>query len=275
FFSILLVYLLFNYLLALTGINLQDANVVINYDLAWTPDVIIQRAGRIMRFWKEPRQVHIYAFVGVFEEDDPVLPYDASGVSRQLESLTARSNEAQEIVEIPILPEDEHQRITSLGIFSRVTLADLGELDATEVEDYSGGSPFLKHITAMIQNQQLVDNLRDDISSAKQYEGEHEIVYLLIRHQDEFEWLVFNVSLNQSEEWSNDKLFEAIACDADESVAVVDKETLETVAQSMRNDWCKRNSVRPNEVERICAMYLKPRNNEDSLNDLVRINAVA
>ena len=258
-----------------TGINLQDANVVINYDLAWTPDVIIQRAGRIMRFWKEPRQVHIYAFVGVFEEDDPVLPYDASGVSRQLESLTARSNEAQEIVEIPILPEDEHQRITSLGIFSRVTLADLGELDATEVEDYSGGSPFLKHITAMIQNQQLVDNLRDDISSAKQYEGEHEIVYLLIRHQDEFEWLVFNVSLNQSEEWSNDKLFEAIACDADESVAVVDKETLETVAQSMRNDWCKRNSVRPNEVERICAMYLKPRNNEDSLNDLVRINAVA
>ena len=258
-----------------TGINLQDANVVINYDLAWTPDVIIQRAGRILRFWKEPRQVHIYAIVGIFEEDDPILTYDASGVSRQLASLVARSNEAQEIVEIPILPENEHQRITSLGRFSRVTLADLGELDATEIEDYSGGSPFLKHITALIQNQQLADNLRDDINSAKLYEGEHEIVYLLIRYQDEYEWLVFNVSLNQPEEWSNDKLLEAIACDADESVAVVDKETLETVAQRMRKDWCKRNNVLASEVERICAMYLKPRNKEDSLNDLVNIKTIA
>ncbi len=257
-----------------TGINLQDANVVINYDLAWTPDVIIQRAGRIMRFWKEPRQVHIYAFVGVFEEDDPILTYEASGVSRQLASLTARSNEAQEIIEIPILPEDEHQRITSLGRFSRVTLEDLGELEATEVEDYSGGSPFLKHITALIQNQDLADALRDDINSAKLYDGEHEIIYLLIRHQGEFEWLVFNVSLNQLEEWSNDNLLEAIACNEDESVAVVDKEILETVAQSMRNDWCQRNNVHSSEVERICAMYLKPRMVEDNLNDLVRIDAV-
>jgi hypothetical protein len=227
-----------------------------------------------MRFWKEPRQVHIYAFVGVFEEDDPILSFEASGVSRQIASLTARSNEAQEIVEIPILPEDEHQRITSLGKFSRVTLEDLGELDATEVEDYSGGSPFLKHITALIQNQELADGLRDDINSAKLYDGEHEIVYLLIRHQDEFEWLVFNVSLDQFEEWSNDRLLEAIACNADESVAVIDKELLETVAQSMRNDWCKRNNVHSSEVERICAMYLKPRNREDNLNDLVKINAV-
>jgi hypothetical protein len=30
------------------GVNLQDACVAINYDLAWTPDVIIQRAGRIL-----------------------------------------------------------------------------------------------------------------------------------------------------------------------------------------------------------------------------------
>ena len=257
-----------------TGINLQDANVVINYDLAWTPDVIIQRAGRIMRFWEEPRQVHIYAFVGVFEEDDPILNYDASSVSKQLASLTARSREAQEIVEIPILPDDEHQRITSLGKYSRVTIADMDELDATKIEDYSGGSPFLIHITALIQNQDLADSLRDDINSAKLYDGEHEIVYLLIRHQDEFEWLVFNVSLNQLEEWSNDKLLEAIACNEDESVAVVDKEILETVAQSMRIDWCQRNNVHSSEVERICAMYLKPRIIEDNLDDLVKIDAV-
>ena len=45
------------------GINLQDASVLINYDLAWTPDVIIQRAGRIMRLWQAPRTIRIFAFV--------------------------------------------------------------------------------------------------------------------------------------------------------------------------------------------------------------------
>ncbi len=52
-----------------TGVNLQDASVVVNYDLAWTPDVLIQRAGRILRFWKPPRRVHFLIFVGNFQED--------------------------------------------------------------------------------------------------------------------------------------------------------------------------------------------------------------
>ena len=35
------------------GINLQDAPVVINYDLDWTPIDPVQRAGRILRPWQE------------------------------------------------------------------------------------------------------------------------------------------------------------------------------------------------------------------------------
>lgn len=255
-----------------TGINLQDANVVVNYDLAWTPDVIIQRAGRIMRFWKEPRQVYIYAFVGVFEYDDPILDYDASGVSRQLVSLTARSKEAQEIAEIPIFPDGERQHVTSLGDFNKVTLEDLGELEAREIEDYSGGSPFLEHITALIQNQELADSLRDDINSAKRYDGEHEIVYLLLRHEGEYQWLVFNVSLEQFEDWSNDTLLAAIACDETEQVAAIDKGKLEVVAQFMRNDWCRRNDVQSGDVERICVMYLKPRHLGDDLEGMITID---
>jgi hypothetical protein len=55
-----------------TGVNLQDASVVINYDLAWTPDVIIQRAGRILRFWHQPRRVDFIVFVGDFQDQNLV-----------------------------------------------------------------------------------------------------------------------------------------------------------------------------------------------------------
>ncbi len=42
------------------GVNMQDASVVINYDIDWTPIGPIQRAGRILRFWQSPRTVDLY-----------------------------------------------------------------------------------------------------------------------------------------------------------------------------------------------------------------------
>jgi len=49
------------------GENLQDARVVINVDLPWTPLKLIQRVGRVDRFSPEPRSVHVY---NLFPEGD-------------------------------------------------------------------------------------------------------------------------------------------------------------------------------------------------------------
>ncbi len=49
------------------GENLQDARVVINFDLPWTPLKLIQRVGRVDRFSPEPRSVHVY---NLFPEGD-------------------------------------------------------------------------------------------------------------------------------------------------------------------------------------------------------------
>jgi len=185
--------------------------------------------------------------------------------------LTARSREAQEIAEIPVFPQHERERVTSLGRFNKVTLEDLGELEAREIEDYSGGSPFLEHITALIQNQELADSLEDDINSAKLYDGQHEIAYLLIRYKNEYEWLIFNVSLQRFEQWSNDRLLSAIACGPDEDVATVDRAKFEEITQSMRIEWCNQRGVDSEDVERICAMFLKPRHLQDEIENLATI----
>lgn len=44
------------------GLNLQDANVVINYDLHWTPIKLIQRIGRIDRIGTEHDRIYVYNF---------------------------------------------------------------------------------------------------------------------------------------------------------------------------------------------------------------------
>ncbi len=45
------------------GLNLQDANYVVNYDIHWTPYKIIQRIGRIDRIGSEHEVVHIINFL--------------------------------------------------------------------------------------------------------------------------------------------------------------------------------------------------------------------
>ncbi|EDM81673.1 hypothetical protein PPSIR1_22189 [Plesiocystis pacifica SIR-1] len=45
------------------GVNLQDADTLINYDLHWNPTRLIQRAGRIDRLGSKHDEIHICGFV--------------------------------------------------------------------------------------------------------------------------------------------------------------------------------------------------------------------
>ncbi|MEO8083798.1 MAG: helicase-related protein [Ardenticatenales bacterium] len=90
------------------GVNLQDAATVISYDLAWTPIELTQRAGRILRLWREPRTVDIYAFVphlGVPTMDAGFRKLWA--VARRWERLVARHAMAARLGELPTLAGDE------------------------------------------------------------------------------------------------------------------------------------------------------------------------
>lgn len=49
------------------GENLQDAHVVINFDLPWTPLKLIQRVGRVDRFTPQPREIRVF---NLFPEGD-------------------------------------------------------------------------------------------------------------------------------------------------------------------------------------------------------------
>jgi Lhr-like helicase len=45
------------------GQNLQDSNVVVNFDLPWAIIRLIQRAGRVDRIGQRAEEIHCYSFL--------------------------------------------------------------------------------------------------------------------------------------------------------------------------------------------------------------------
>jgi len=97
------------------GVNLQDASAVIHYDIAWTPDTIIQRTGRILRFWPEPRMIHFYVFAGTYQLDIN-RKRESLKLPGRLDKLITRTKEAEKFSEIPSIPESTQRFETLRGL---------------------------------------------------------------------------------------------------------------------------------------------------------------
>ena len=241
------------------GVNLQDASVVISYDLAWTPDTIIQRAGRVLRLWKEPRLVSLYVFVGHFTKD-AVGQHRTKGVENRLRTLSNRSQQAQQFSELPVFSDEDEVAYNSLADLSNITIEDYGEADVTEIEEFTGVSGYLRHITELKQNQAYADAIPDDIFSAMAYDGDEHILYLLLRHKRTYYWMLYDIQRGLVREVKEDKLLNLICCTAETPLAEsIDPNVIEHHAQNCRTLWLEQQTeVDPVLVERICALYLVP-----------------
>lgn len=252
------------------GVNLQDATVVISYDLAWTADIIIQRAGRILRFWKEPRRVYLYVFVGDFREDAEGIS-KTKGVEKRLRELTRRSHQAEKFSELPVFTETESAEYISLSDLSSVTIADLGLADISQIEEFTGVSRFLKHITELNQNLDRAEAIPDDISSAMVYGGEVHQLYLLLRYKQDYHWMLYDIQSKTLSGPSEDRLLDLIQCTPDTPIANVAPGIIEEQAQQCRKLWARQNEVdQLDEVERICALYLLPQKDSAGFDSVLR-----
>lgn len=255
-----------------TGVNLQDASMVISYDLAWTPDVIIQRAGRVLRLWQEPRLVSLFVFVGDFQADLH-RKGETAKLEKRLRDLATRGENAQKFSEIPIIPTVDEARFESLGDLSKVEIEDLGKIDLSEIEEFPGQSSFLRHLTVLKQNMVQAKRLPDDIVSAKVYQGKKRKLFLLLKHEDLFYPILYDIDTETIESTTEDSLLDLIRCDPKTPTAEkADINFIDLQAQKCRNMWLENQSTRidGSKVERICAMYLLPNNEAISLGEFLQ-----
>jgi superfamily II DNA or RNA helicase len=100
------------------GMNLQDASVVINYDLHWNPTRLIQRIGRVDRLSREPRMVDVFNFLPARE-----IERDLNLEGR----LRSRINEIHRVIgeDSKILHPDEQLNEQALyAIYNRLELVE-------------------------------------------------------------------------------------------------------------------------------------------------------
>jgi hypothetical protein len=230
----------------------------ISYDIAWTPDNIIQRAGRILRFWITPRKVSLVVFVGQLRED--IERQRASQrVEERLRRLTARTRKAEKFSELPIMPDEDVREYITLGDLSSIMIEDLGLADITQVEEFTGVSPFSRHITELSQNISRAKNLPDDLSSALDFAERRPYLYLLLRYKRKYSWALYDIQERELRKIHEDRLLDMIQCTAETPVAEVDPNEIEVQAQVCKMAWAKAERIEdPASIERICALYLKP-----------------
>lgn len=143
------------------GQNLQDAHIVVNYDLPWAIIRLIQRAGRVDRIGQQARQIRCYSFV----------PHD--GVERILRLRSRVRQRLQENAEVIGTDEaffEDDQNDAALVDLYHENAAVLDGDDDGEIDLTSYAYQIWKNaVDAEPRLAQLIPNLPDVVYSSRQF----------------------------------------------------------------------------------------------------------
>lgn len=244
------------------GFNLQDASVLINFDLPWTILTLAQRMGRILRPWHTVREIQVYNLIPSTMMDERLH----IGL-RWNRRLMQRGAEHQSFADIPLLLESEkgHEAWDLLSLsstmndFSETTL-DLDEaIRFVENAEQLRTSSFLEDMSLLKEDdiRQLMA-LTAGFRSARSHRTRR--LYLLLRCRNRNFPVLFDERGNQIHMHS-DSVLQTIRSELDESVALLSglsPEEIENWPVRAVTSWCTQNGVSPSEVRIVCSMILWP-----------------
>lgn len=244
------------------GVSMQDASVVINYDIAWTAIEPIQRSGRILRFWHSPRTVQLYTFIPQITENKS-LGFELLNISQRWENLMERHGESRKLIDLPVLTTKTMQEIYMPDLASQRVVMESGNL-ILNVADDRDVSPFYKHTAQLQLNRDYAKTISNDIISAKTYSGDTPLIYVLLKHNDEYYWPVYDPKLQQLRTPKPVRLLDLIVSTENTETALVDPNEIEELSDACIRAWCAEHGVSEQEVIRECALYLKPESEDDN-----------
>lgn len=112
-----------------------------------------------------------------------------------------------------MLPDEDIIQLTTLGDLPSVTIENLGLADISQIEEFTGVSRFLKHITELNQNLAYARTIGDDVTSALDCEEDQPYVYLLLRYQRRYRWALYDIQRQELRSIQEDALLNMIQCD--------------------------------------------------------------
>ncbi|MBO1057761.1 MAG: DEAD/DEAH box helicase family protein [Dolichospermum sp. JUN01] len=251
------------------GVNMQDASVVVNYDIAWTPIEPIQRAGRILRLWDDFRTVRIYTFIPILIETTE-LQDEFVDIGKRWETLMQRHEESRQLTDMPVLTSD-HNQLINMPDFAPDTKVEKGTLNLQQADDKDVSS-YYQHTRKLHSYRDYAESLESDLVSALNYSGKSTLLYVLLKHQDDYKILLYNQEKEKLLFASPESILNLIECNPDSEPALVDIEKVEELADIAISKWCEQNNISEEDVSRECTLYLQPMNNENDMQKLLNNN---
>jgi hypothetical protein len=209
------------------GVNLQDSNLVINYDLHWNPLRLIQRIGRVDRLGSGHDHIYALNFLPETELEEELGIVER--VESRVQEISSVLGEDGEILS----PEDDVNRSYMEDIYAEEDIEKV-EDDVNEIigsDDLIGPASSLQDLKQ--EHPDLLDWLeeRDGIRSAMRWDREYDGVVIVYRQGEYTTPYLITFPTEGGQDLASqekDTIVETIRCRVDEPVAAVDADTFDT-----------------------------------------------
>jgi hypothetical protein len=258
------------------GVNMQDASVVVNYDIAWTAIEPIQRAGRILRLWDDFRTVRIYTFIPILTETTE-LQDEVVDIGKRWYNLIQRHEESRKLTDLPVLTSDNSQSINMPDFAPNTVKEGILTLENADDQDVSS---YYQHTRKLHFYRKDAESLESDLVSALNYSfkstthsGKSILLYILLQYQNEYKILLYDQEKDNISTPSPEYILNLIECNPETEIALVDIDKVEELADIVIKKWCQQNKVSEEDVSRECTLYLKPTDSENSMKEFINHKA--
>jgi len=251
------------------GVNLQDADTLVNYDLPDGADELFQRAGRILRMTENPdRVIHIYTLVPALIDQKNINSIAQQNIRNRFDQITKRHDKSRQILGSGVLTPNERTEIVLDNDLDVIQLArdsglfaDIGGL---------GAESTLRHTAILEQYRDRARLLPPYLLSARGYNETEWRMFVLLKHEDIFYPILYNMTRGLLESQEDFEMLDLIACNSTEPRAMVNAEAVEHFANYAAQSWCKREKLSIENIQKICAMCLVPFGKAEELINLFK-----
>ncbi|HEX8674937.1 MAG TPA: helicase-related protein [Longimicrobium sp.] len=239
------------------GVNLQDADNVVNYDPPSGADVLFQRAGRVLRLTPNPtRNVRVYTMI-------PSLVHDEaeSRVARHVKERFKRLNRRH----------DKSREVTGSALLASAAGIDIMKESNVRVEDWFREIDPLSRFDARVENSlgdhmgvlaehgMQAASLPQPIHTAKtmkRYGRPRVLVFFMV--DGEYHSILHQPSRGRIRDIDFPELLRLSRCTPDEPRAPTRGEDIEAAGNTAVQLWCSKKGIEMSRAKKVCVIYLQP-----------------
>lgn len=260
------------------GVDLPEADTIVNYDIPEGADVLFQRAGRILRMTiQKNRHVYFYTFVPTFFDKDASESSCHRAIIGKFNRLIKRHKNASKVLEGDVLSDQTEFSILLNdkvidNIENFMKQADMAEDLLTSIKNTR-----LEHELVLLEHQETCKNLPGFVHSARYHKAGTYLVFLLINWKERLWPILYNAGTKTIDLQHNElNILNRIACTPDTEKAFIPISIVEKLCDHALESWCNDEPEQARNIEETskwCAMLLlpKPVSHEEAMRNFARL----